>query len=149
MNYASEHKSKTKKLITLFLIAAIVLGVILLSSCGKSTDLSTLAGRQAFLQSLGWEIDPESEDMRSVQLPDSLGGMMTEYNEIQLSQGYDLSAHLGEQCQQYTYLVCNYPDESQTVLATLYIQGNQVIAGDIHSTALNGFMHGLTKTEAE
>ena len=62
---------------------------------------------------------------------------------MQLAQGYDLNRHLGEQCQQYTYLLNNYPDDSQTVLVTLYIQGRRVIAGDIHSTALNGFMHGL------
>ena len=29
------------------------------------------------------------------------------------------------------------------MLATLYIQGDRVIAGDIHSTALNGFLQGL------
>ena len=60
-----------------------------------------------------------------------------------MEQGYDLSRHLGEQCQQYSYLITNYPDESQTVLATIYVQGSRIIAGDIHSTALNGFLQGL------
>lgn len=143
MYQPNEHKPNKKKLIILLLIAAVLLTAFLLNSCGKGDDVSTLEGREAFLNSMGWEIDPESEDVRTVQLPDTMGGMLTDYNEMQLAQGYDLSLHLGEQCQQYSYRVCNYPDDSQTVLVTLYVQGNRVIAGDIHSTALNGFMHGL------
>ena len=138
--------TKKKIRIILLLVAAVLFAVFLFNSCQKEEDCSTLEGRQAFLQGLGWEIDPESEDMRSVQLPDTLSGKLEEYNQMQLSQGYDLSRHLGEQCRQYSYLVTNYPDSSQTVLATIYVQGGRIIAGDIHSTALNGFMHGL-KTE--
>ena len=106
-----------------------------------------MEGRQAFLQDLGWEIDPESEDLRTVQLPQTLEGMLLKYNELQLTQGYDLSKHLGETCRQYSYRVLNYPDPEQTVLATLYVQGDRVIAGDIHSTALNGFLQGLKNPE--
>ena len=110
--------------------------------------LSTPEGRAAFLQQFGWEIDPASEDVRTVQLPKVLEGMLLNYNEVQRKQGYDLTGHLGESCQQFTYRVLNYPDKEQTVLATLYIQGDRVIAGDIHSTALNGFLQGL-KLEKE
>ncbi len=135
--------SKKKIVTILVLAAALLLVFFLFKSCGSAEDCSTLEGRQAFLQGLGWEIDLESEDVRTVQLPDALTGKLEDYNQMQLAQGYDLSRHLGEQCTQYTYLVVNYPDQSQTVLATVYVQGSRVIAGDIHSTALNGFMHGL------
>ena len=70
---------------------------------------------------------------------------MSQYNRMQLAQGYDLNAHLGESCQQYSYRLLNYPDSDSPVFVTLYIQGSQLIAGDIHSNALNGFMHGLKK----
>ena len=138
-------KFTKKKALTIVLsVAAVLLLMILIRSCGEGADVSTTEGRQAFLLDLGWEIDPSTEDLRTVQLPDTLDGMMADYNAMQLEQGYDLERHLGEQCQQVTYRVTNYPDESQTVLVTLYIQGKRVIAGDIHSTSLNGFMHGLT-----
>ena len=133
-----------KKALTIVLIAAVLLILlIVLKGCGSVTDVSTTKGRQTFLHELGWEIDPASEDLRTVQLPDTLDGMLEDYNQLQQEQGYHLERHLGEQCQQVTYRVTNYPDESQTVLVTLYIQGSRLIAGDIHSTALNGFMHGL------
>ena len=127
MKQAKGILTKKKALTVVLLVAAVLLTAILLRGRGGTNDASTLAGRQAFLQELGWEIDPASEDLRTVQLPDTLDGMLTDYNEMQLAQGYDLSRHLGEQCQQYSYLVCNYPDDSQTVLVTLYVQGRRVI----------------------
>lgn len=147
MNQTEKKPFTKKKALRIVIAAAILLcALILLKSCSSGENLSTFAGRQAFLLDLGWEIDPASEDMRQVQLPEKLEGALARYNEIQLEQGYDLSRHLGEQCRQYSYLVTNYPDDSQTVLATLYVQGDRLIAGDIHSTALDGFLHGL-KTE--
>ena len=144
MKNAKSHMNGKKALPILLIIAAVVLLILLLRSCGKAgEDLSTTEGRQAFLSALGWEIDVASEDIRTVQLPDTMEGLLEDYNEMQQTQGYDLSRHLGEQCQQITYRVTNYPDDSQTVLVTLYIQGRRLIAGDLHSTALNGFMHGL------
>ena len=144
MNQTKESKfTRGKALRIVFLVAAVIAALILLRSCQAGEDLSTLEGRQAFLLEMGWEIDPASEDLRQVRLPETLEGMLEQYNEIQLAQGYDLRDHLGESCQQFTYRVTNYPDETQTVLATLYIQGRTLIAGDVHSTALNGFLQGL------
>lgn len=108
-------------------------------------DLSTLDGREAFLNSLGWEIDRDSEEYRTVVVPDALEGIMQQYNRMQQAQGYDLSAHLGERCQQYSYVLTNYTDSDSTVIITIYVQGNEVIAGDIHTTSANGFMHGLKR----
>jgi hypothetical protein len=145
MKDAKSTFTKKKALRIVFIAAAILLLVILLRSCRSGSDVSTTEGRQTFLQDLGWEIDPSTEDLRTVQLPKALEGSFADYNQIQLDQGYDLSRHLGEQCHQVTYRITNYPDEGQTVLVTLYIQEKNVIAGDIHSTALNGFMQGLKK----
>lgn len=115
----------------------------------EAYDLNTLEGRTAYLQSLGWEIDPASESFRTVLVPDTLEGIMAQYNKLQLKQGYDLNRHLGESCLQYCYEITNYPDSSGKVLVSLYLQDGEIIAADIHSTALNGFMHGLNRSTAE
>ncbi len=149
MNQKGTISKNRKKALRIVLVAAVLLtALILLRGRGKSDGVSTPEGRQAFLQQYGWEIDLSSEDQRSVQLPQVLEGMLLRYNELQLKQGYDLTEHLGEVCQQFTYRVLNHPDKDQTVLATLYIQGDRVIAGDIHSTALNGFLQGLQNETA-
>ena len=144
---------KGKKVVLLILFLAVI---VLLTLTARKVfvknadyDLTTLEGRTAYLQSLGWEIDPDSESFRTVIVPDQLEGIMAQYNKMQLRQGYDLNRHLGESCLQYCYEVTNYPDADGKVLVSLYLQDGEIIAADIHSTALNGFMHGLTRTEAE
>ncbi len=146
MNQNHKNTSNRRKVLKILVTAALILiGLVLLRSCTGSDGVSSVEGRQAFLREMGWEIDPDSEDLRTVQLPKTLEGALLQYNELQLSQGYDLNRHLGEQCRQYSYLVLNHPNKGQTVLATLYIQGDTVIAGDVHSTALDGFLQGLKR----
>ena len=141
-----------KKALTWILICGIILLLILTARSvfgnEKPLDLNTTEGREAYLKSLGWEIDPDSESFRSVLVPQKLEGIMAQYNKIQLRQGYDLNKHLGESCRQYCYDVKNYPGGEGKVIVSLYLQDGKVIAGDVHSTAVNGFMHGLSRTEA-
>ena len=133
-----------KKALGLVLGAAALLVLLLgLRVLLARTDGSTLDGRVRFLAGLGWEVDPESEERKSILLPKELGEVLANYNEMQKAQGYDLTRHLGERCEQISYRVTNYPDCGQTVWVTLYLQGRRVIAGDVHSTALDGFMHGI------
>ena len=149
MKQQNSTASKRKALLIILVIALILTSAILLRSCAKAEDLSTPEGRQVFLRAHGWEIDLDSEDARTVQLPKELTGRLREYNELQLQQGYDLRGYLGQQCQQYSYLITNYPDAEQTVLATLYVYNGVLIAGDIHSTALNGFLRPLRQLDPQ
>ena len=149
---AQKTKSFTRRKALTILITAAILLLLLITAHSvfvprRSYDLTGLAGRQEYLRSLGWEIDPETEAFRTVLVPDQLEGIMAQYNKLQLQQGYDLSRHLGESCLQYTYEITNYADSDSKVIVSLYLQDGEIIAADIHSTALNGFMHGLKKTE--
>ncbi len=141
-----------KKALTLLLIIGIVLLLVFTAKSvfikDKAPDLDTLEGREAYLKALGWDIDRDSESFRSVVVPQKLEGIMAQYNKIQLRQGFDLNKHLGESCRQYCYDVTNYPGGAGKVVVSLYLQNGQVIAGDVHSTAVNGFMHGLSRSEA-
>lgn len=129
--------------IGLLLAAAIMLRLFLPQN--KAPDLTTLDGRESFFNSLGWEIDRDSEEFRSVRVPETLEGIMQQYNKMQLSQGYDLSLHAGKMCSQYTYRLLNYPGSDSTVMISIYILDGEVIAGDIHTATANGFMHGLKR----
>jgi len=144
-------KSSRKRALLILLAAAALIFLFIMGRAlfmpGTEFDLSTLEGRQAYLNSLGWEIDPESEAFRTVVVPDKLEGIMAQYNRMQQANGYDLSLHLGESCSQYSYDLKNYSDSEGGVIVTLYIQDGQLIAADIHSTAVNGFMHGLKAKE--
>ena len=142
-----------KKTLTVLLTVGVLILLFLTARSvffkSESYDLTTTEGRAAYLDSLGWEIDPETESFRTVVVPDALEGIMEQYNKMQLQQGYDLNRHLGESCLQYCYDVKNYPGQEGRVVVSLYLQDGEIIAADIHSTALNGFMHGLTKSDAK
>ena len=139
--------TRKKALLIVFISAALLLVFIFLRFSGaEDIDLRTTEGRKMFLQELGWEIDVDSESHKSVLIPKELSGLLLDYNKMQLKQGFDLSRHCGESCEQYIYKLTNYPAKDETVLVTLYLQGKELIAADIHSTAMNGFMHGIIKT---
>ena len=145
-------KTRKKALLTILIAAAMIFLLIMLRGIffpGVEYDLETTEGREAYLNSLGWEINPDSEAFRTVVVPDKLEGIMAQYNRMQQAHGYDLSLHLGESCSQYSYELTNYTDAEGTVLVTLYIQNGEIIAADMHTTAVNGFMHGLKPKEKQ
>ena len=69
------------------------------------------------------------------------------YNELQVSQGYDLLQYSGQELTRYVYQVTNYPDSSGTYYATLLVKDGQIVGADIASSTKNGVMHGLKMPE--
>ena len=59
--------------------------------------LSTNEERVAYLRSLGWEVEPEPIETLQFLLPAELEEPYRSYNELQLSQGFDLTNCCGKQ----------------------------------------------------
>ena len=104
--------------------------------------------RIAYLNALGWEVSEQPIEQQEITVPEVLNGVYLEYNELQKAQGFDLSKYCGKRVTRYTYQVSNYPDGTDTVVADLLVYKNKVIGGDVQSTAMNGFMHGLSMPAA-
>lgn len=140
-------RKKALNIVLIFSIAIflLILARWLLAYSNENTGLATLDGREKILNELGWEIDRDSEEYHSISLPAEPNPVLEEYNQMQLAQGYDMSRYFGEKCEQYTYRVTNYPAQEDNVYVTIYIHGRKLIAGDIHSNSLTGFMHGIIK----
>lgn len=137
-----------KRAAVLILLLAVLLAVLVLVSSGNGIlsahyNVTTLEGRISYLAALGWEADPQTEQAQEVVIPRIFSGVFADYNKLQKQQGFDLSTYAGMDCTVYSYRVTNYAGTDDTVLAQLYIYKNRVIAGDIHSTAMDGFMHGI------
>ena len=77
------HVLTKKKALAIVLFIGLVLLVLIglrwYAGRSPSHDLSTLAGRQAFLLELGWEIDPDSEEFRTVVVPEKLEGINLQF----------------------------------------------------------------------
>ena len=67
------------------------------------------------------------------------------YNELQISQGYDLTQYSGKTLRRYVYTVTNYPAaDGGPYYATVLVYKNEVAGGDVCSAAQNGVMHSFT-----
>ncbi|MGM9662882.1 MAG: DUF4830 domain-containing protein [Oscillospiraceae bacterium] len=135
--------------------AVLVLGgllmalILLVGGCHRGEEETPLsaesaADRLAYLAELGWEVESEPVETLRLQLPDSLAGSDYEaYNELQLSQGFDLAAYCGRQVVRYTYTVLNYPGREAQVQLNLYCCDGAVIAGDVMALGADGFQGPL------
>lgn len=137
-----------KKALTIVFFASLIiflliLGRWLMAYRNEASQLSTVEGRQMFLSGLGWEIDPASEEVKTITLPKEMDTVLDEYNKLQLTQGYDLKPYLGKDCTQYSYALTNYDAGDEDVYICIYVHGHKLIAGDIHSNSMNGFMQGI------
>lgn len=130
-------------IVALAILALLVLAFAVSFLTGNGKKAGTKEDRIDFLASLGWQADPESEEADSVRIPACGEGAMADYNALMQKGGYDLSKYEGKTVEQYRYRLTNYPDCEQTVWVTLYVWRGRVIGGDIHTAALDGFMHEL------
>ena len=138
--------------------AVILMGVVmaaLIILAGRAPEepeisqpkLTTNEERVAYLQSLGWEVEPEPIETLQFLLPAKLEEPYLSYNELQRGQGFDLERCCGKQVARYTYAVTNYPGQAQSVQANLYICEDTPAAGDVCSSGTNGFQLPLIQAE--
>lgn len=99
--------------------------------------------RVSYLQSLGWEVEPEPVETLQFLLPAKLEEPYLSYNELQLSQGFDLAKCCGKQVARYTYAVTNFPGQAEGVQVNLYVCEDIPVAGDVCSSGAKGFQEPL------
>ena len=134
---------KKKILLIVAAVVAVIAGLILLFSGGDSTQTGSTGvanndARVAFLKSFGWDVTTSPVESGQVRIPESGNDVFARYNELQKSQGYDLSAYAGKTVMRYVYQINNFPDATAPVYATLLVYKNQVIGGDVTDTSPQG-----------
>ena len=135
-------------------LAVIVLGLVLAlvivlagrlpsDSPAEAVVLSDSAQRVAYLESLGWQVDPEPLETLQFLMPETLEEPYLSYNQLQLEQGFDLTDCCGRQLSRYTYSVTNYPGRASGVQANLYVCEDVLAGGDIFCPGADGFQAPL------
>ena len=150
--------SKSKLIaIALIVVIAVILLVVCLTNSGKSgsapaaentaqaapSELKTNDDRVAYLATYGWEVAQEPVQTQEVRIPTEPSEVFERYNDLQISQGFDLHDYAGKSVKRYVYQISNYPDTEDTYYATLLVYKNAVIGGDVSSSAQGGVMHSL------
>ncbi len=109
-----------------------------------SCKLKNNEERVAFLRGYGWEIDPSPAAEQEVRIPDTFDAAYESYNELQKTQGLDLTKYQGRKCKLYVYRVQNDPSGEQGVTANLVFYRDRLIAADICSENADGFVRAIT-----
>ncbi len=109
------------------------------------SKIKTNEDRVSFLAQFGWEVDEKAIETEQVTVPDEFDKVYESYNTLQKKQGLDLSGYKRRDVMRYTYKITNYPDYGKDVYANIIVYKNKVIAGDVCSADVNGFIHGLSR----
>ncbi len=151
-------KFNRKRAIAIIVAVAVILcAVILLAGLRDKTQSSPAAkvattsgiktndDRVNYLQSFGWKVSAQPIDEQEIVIPKKFTEVYKNYSELQKKQGFELIKYGGLEAKRYTYEIKNYPSGESGVVADIIVYRNTIIAGDIQSMALNGFMHGLNE----
>ena len=142
------------KKILIGLTAAVALILALITLLGKNDSnaaVSTMSdndNRVQFLESQGWQVTTSPKESGQVKIPAEMTPAYSRYNDLQKSQGYDLSQYAGKTVTRYVYEVTNYPDADHPVYATLLVYKNKIIGGDVTNTSARGAVQGLKRPES-
>ncbi len=134
-------------------VAAYVLGsvavigffILLINSSNGSADKDIICSSESsvadYIASFGYEIGEAKID--EIIIPETFNDVYDNYNDIQKSQGFDLAMYKGEKVRRYTYRVLNYHDQDINVFAEVLIFDEKVIAADVYTTEVDGFIKPL------
>ena len=115
---------------------------------GYDLRAGTEEERARFFSQFSVEIDPESKTVKEVVIPQPLDDVYETYNELQLSQGFDLMPYGGKRVKCYSYAVLNTQPkdgDDSPVHATILVYKGKVIGGDIASASFKGSMETIIR----
>lgn len=140
--------------IAIGIAAAVIIAAIALLG-GEDEAASTSApkatgndARVELLKSYGWDVAASPVESSQVRIPEESSPVYTRYNELQKSQGFDLTQYAGKKVMRYVYKINNYPGATEPVYATLLVYKDQVIGGDVTDTSPGGKIRGFKMPES-
>ena len=130
-------------------VLAVAAAIILLPEAGSSLNVNKIEGmkelsrinagrekgRLEYFEALGYKVNEKAVSSNSEKLPKTLDAVTEKYNELQRSQGFDLSSYCGKKLDSYTYEVIAFPDgelaDKTKCLATLIVYKGKVVGADL------------------
>ena len=128
--------------ILLVLVSMDGAGTVYASADGITVNyggMRTNEDRVEFIESFGIKVKDEPVTEELFSAPDSFDRVIAGYNEIQKSQGLDLTKYTGKRITHYAYEVENYDAEGK-VYVNLLVYKNRIVACDVSSTSGEGFV---------
>ena len=102
--------------------------------------------RLYYLREMGREAAEEPISIQKVQLPEEFPPVLQEYTKLQRQQGFDLERYKGKEITVYTYELRG-DTNGALLFVSLYQYKGRIVAGDVHSPALGGYMGPIQSME--
>lgn len=134
----------TKRKLFIILSAIIIAFLLItqfLSVKVSGTEISTNAQRVQYITTLGVDLESDESEQKQVIIPQEFGDVYRNYNALQQTAGFDLSAFKGKKVTVYTY----HTTDGKAV--NLMVYKNKLIGGDISDLSVNGEMISLKGNE--
>ena len=149
--------SKPKIIAACILLLAAILLIVLLALGSEAPDNQPIGmsndDRVAYLATYGWSVDATAKETQKVKIPNGTDNrVFARYNDLQKSQGFDLTKYAGQDVMRYVYEILNYPDATAPIYATVLVHDGHIIGGDVTISASDGVIHGFrmpTQTKNE
>lgn len=149
-------KPSLKKFCVYLVSIVIILGSIavlnrqaepLAQTAAAAKSVSTNDQRLQYIKQFGWVVENEPCEIVDIHIPKDFNDVYQKYNKLQKKQGFNLEKVKGKVAKRYSYTVLNYKSEPEYVRVNLIVCDNIIIASDICSLKLDGFMHGLNENK--
>lgn len=108
--------------------------------------IKTNDDRVAFIEGFGVKVDKDPVSENTFTMPSDFDRVIEGYNQIQRSQGLDLSKYQRKRVTHYSYRVVNYDSDGE-VYVNLVVYKNRIIAADISSQSDGGFVRALSDVD--
>ncbi|MBE6768228.1 MAG: DUF4830 domain-containing protein [Ruminococcaceae bacterium] len=122
-------------------VLVLILAAAFLWPAGGGTAVSTAAedtaARIAFLNTLGYEVDPAYCEVCEIHIPEEFDAVFSEYNAMQAAADMDLTPYQGKRVKCWSYRILNSGNTEETI-AHLYVYRDEIVGGDITETVQNG-----------
>ena len=131
--------------IRLVLAAVVLTAAVGLCACAKEYPAENESQIESFLkdQEISVAGEPSKKD---IFIPEEFSDVYEGYNELQISQGFDLRGYKAREAQVYTYDVVSVCGEHrEDTQAHIIVCDGRIIGGDIAGTAIDGEMSGVIK----
>lgn len=138
-------RNKFTRILLAVVIIVTAITALVCTVSADEPDGSTPEKITAFISGCGYTVS--SPVTKQITIPDTFSEVYENYNSLQKEQGFDLSRHKGKSAVSYTFGVIGYKDQNGNtdpdVQIHIIVCDDKIVAADIASTRLDGFMKPL------
>ena len=132
-----------------YVVAILIFSFLLFSAMYIffSIDSSSNTMNIEYAQNMGWELLPSPVEISHFKIPKEFDSVYETYNSVQKQSGFDLEPFKGKSVTRYTYNIQNHEMSGEmNVFMGIIVFDSRIIAADIYSTDMEGFLHGICET---